>query len=114
MGIIGRFGGGYAIVQFRGAYVEVGLADMRSANRILEVLGRDGELRLHLPSTKSTIHYLVDAQALISLSEMSNGISNRNQTTWTNTDTMTSPGAFYAPTHNQHIASHEMGGFGGV
>ena len=57
--IIGRFGGQYAIVHFRGAYLEVDLDDVRSENWLLEVIGCDGELRLQLPSTKSPIHYLV-------------------------------------------------------
>ena len=64
--------GGYAIVRFRGAYVEVDLDDMRPKDRLLEVLGRDGELRLHLPSTKSPIHYMVGSHALICLSKMRN------------------------------------------
>ena len=48
---IGRFGGKYELVHFRCAYLEVDLDDMRSGNRLLEVLGRDGALQLHLPST---------------------------------------------------------------
>ena len=43
--IIGRFGGKYALVHFRGAYLEVDLYDMRPTNRLLEVLGCDVELR---------------------------------------------------------------------
>ena len=82
---------------------------MRSENRFLDVLGRDGAFRLHLPSTKPPIHYLVDPQTLISLSKMGNGILNRNQATWTNTDTRASPKEFYEPTHNQQIAIREIG-----
>ena len=41
---------------------------------------------------------------------MGSEISNRNQTTRTNTDAMTSHRAFYGPTHNQQIAIREMGG----
>ena len=78
-------------------------------NRLLGVLGRDGSLEVHLPSTKDPIHYSADSQALISLSKMGNGDPNRNQTTWTNTDTGTSPEEFYEPTHNQKIAIREMG-----
>ena len=40
--IIGRFGNKYALVHFRGAYLEVGLGDMRSGNRLFGVLGRYG------------------------------------------------------------------------
>ena len=47
---------------------------MRSENRLREVVGCDGELQLPLPSAKFPIHYLVGSQALISLSEMGNGI----------------------------------------
>ena len=61
--------GGYALVHFRGAYLEVDLDDMLPANRLLEVLGRDGALRGHLPSTKFLMRYLVGPQTLISLSE---------------------------------------------
>ena len=56
MVIIGRFENKYAMAHFRGAYLEVDLDDMRSGNRLLEVLGRDGPSHLHLPSTKSPIH----------------------------------------------------------
>ena len=52
--IIGRFGGKYDLVHFRGSYLEVDLDDMRPANRLLEVLKCDGAFRLHLPSTKFT------------------------------------------------------------
>ena len=103
-GIInGRLGGKYAIVHFRGAHLEVDLYDMRSGNRLLDVLGRDVELRLHLTRTKSAMRYLVVSQAVISLSKMRNGIANRNRTTWTNTDARTSPNEFYGPTHNQKL-----------
>ena len=70
--IIGRFGGRSALVRCRGSYLEVDLDDMRSENRLLDVIGCDGELRLHLPSTKSTIRYLVDSQTLIGLAKMIN------------------------------------------
>ena len=44
--------GTYALAHFRGAYLEVALGDMRSTDKILEVLGRDGTLQLHLANTK--------------------------------------------------------------
>ena len=110
--ITGRFVNKYALVHFRCDYLEVDLDDMRSANRLLEVLGRDGEFQLHLPSAKSPIRYSVGSQTLIFLSEMRNAISNRNKTTRTNTDARTSPRAFYEPTHNREIAIREMGGVG--
>ena len=105
-------GGKYAIVHFRGAYLGVDLADMRSANRLLEVLGRDGEFRLHLSSTEPPIHYLVDFQALIFLAKMRNEIPNRNQTTLANTGAMASRRAFYEPTHNQKIDIRDLGWVG--
>ena len=86
---------------------------MRSANRLLGVLGRDVELRIHLPSTKFEIRYLVDSHTLIALSEMRHEILNRNQTTWANTDTRISPKAFYEPTHNHQIDIREVVGIGG-
>ena len=86
---------------------------MRSANRLIDVIGCDGTLQLHLPCTKPPIHYLVDYKTLIFLSGMRKGISNRNQTTRTNTDTGASPKAFYDPTNNREIAILEMGGVGG-
>ena len=79
--ITGRFGGKYAIFHFRCSYLEVDLDGMRSTNRLLEILGRDGWLRMHLPSTKPPIHYLVPLQTLMPLSKMGNGILNRNQST---------------------------------
>ena len=45
---------------------------MRSTNRLFEILGSGGELQLHLPSTKFPIHYMVDSQSMVSLSEMGN------------------------------------------
>ena len=89
--IIGRFGSKYALVHFRGSYLEADLGDMRSANSLFGLIGRGGTLRLHVPSTKFPIHYLVDAQTLIVLSKMSNGLLNRNQTTWANAGAMISP-----------------------
>ena len=113
--IMGRFGGKYALVLSIGAYLEVDLEDMRSANRFLEVLGCDGKLRLHLPTTNSPIRYSVGSRTLIPLSEMRNGISNSNQTTtWGNTDARTSPDAFYEPNRKRPIAIHEMGGVGAL
>ena len=80
--ITGRFGNKYALVRRRGSYIEADLDDMRSANRSFGILGRDGALQLHLPSTKFPIHYMFGSQTLISLSKMRNVILNRNQTTW--------------------------------
>ena len=105
-------GGKYALIHFRCSFLEVDLDDMRPTNRLLEVLARDGTLRRHLPSAKSPIHYSVDSQKLISLSEMRHVVSNRNRTTCDNTDAVTSHRAFYEPTHNQEIAIDEMGGVG--
>ena len=85
---------------------------MRSAIRLLEVFGCDGEMRLHLPSPKFTntlFGWLTDANCL---SKMSNVISTRNQTTWANTDARASHRAFYEPTHNRKIAIRELGGLG--
>ena len=96
--IIGRFRGKYAIVRICGSYLEVDIEDMRSAKRLLEIIGRDGTLQLHVPSTKPPIRYLVDTQTLILLSELRNVILNRNQTTWANTDTRLTPKDFYEPT----------------
>ena len=45
---------------------------------------------------------------------MRNGDPNRNQTTWTNTDTRASPRAFYEPTHNQEISIRELGAVGAL
>ena len=50
--VIARYGGAYALVHFRGVYLEVSLRDMRSADKILDVLGSDGTLQLHLANTK--------------------------------------------------------------
>ena len=100
----------YALVHFRGSYLEVDIDYMSSANRLLGIIGRGGALQLHVPSTKSPIHYMVDSQTLIFLPEMRNGILNRNQTTRTNADTRLTPKAFYEPTLNQEISIREMVG----
>ena len=39
--IIGRFRNKFSLVRLRGSYLEVGLDDMRSENRLLEVIGAD-------------------------------------------------------------------------
>ena len=81
---------------------------MRSANRLLGIIGRDGALQLHVPSAKFLIRYMVDSQTLIVLSKMGNVILNRNQTPRTNTDTRLTPKVFFEPTTNHQIAIHEM------
>ena len=35
---------------------------MMSTNSLFELIGRDGELQLHVPSAKSPIHYRADSQ----------------------------------------------------
>ena len=64
--IIGRFGNKYALVHFRWSYFEVGLDDMRSANSSFGIIGFGGALTLHIPHTKSPIHYLDGSQTLVS------------------------------------------------
>ena len=93
-----------------GPYLEVDLGDMRATNSLFELIGCGGTLRLHVPSTKFSIHYLVDSETLISLSKMRNELLNRNQTTWANADAMICPQTFYEPTINQQIAIRELGG----
>ena len=51
--IIARYGNTYALVHFRGSYLEAALNDLKSMGRVLDVLGRDGTLRLHVASAKS-------------------------------------------------------------
>ena len=108
--IIARYGNTYALVHFRGAYLEASLDDMKSADRILDVLGCDGTLQLHLANTKFPLHYLVDSQTLIFLSKAGNEILKRNPITWTNTDTRLSVRDFYENDLNQQIAINELGG----
>ena len=57
--IIGRFWDKYALVHSSGSYLEVDIGDMRSANRLWGIIGRDGALQLHVPSTEFPIHYPV-------------------------------------------------------
>ena len=61
--IIGGFGSKFSLVHCRGPYMEVDLDGMRPANRVLDAIGCDGELRLHFKSAKFTIHYLADPRA---------------------------------------------------
>ena len=44
--IIGRFGGNYALVHFRGSYLEVNLGDMRSTNRLFHLIGCGWDIAL--------------------------------------------------------------------
>ena len=108
--IIARYGSTYALVHFRGAYLEVSLDDMKSTDRILDVLGRDGTLQLHLANTKFPLRYLVGSQTLIFLSKARNEILKRNPITWTTTDTRLSVRDFYENDLNQQIAINELGG----
>ena len=85
------------------------LEDTIARNHILDVIGFDGELQMHLPSEKSPLRYLVDSETLISLSVTRNVISNRNLTTRAGADTRLTPKGFYEPGINQKIAIHEMG-----
>ena len=87
---------------------------MRPANQILDVIGRDGALQLHLPRAKSPLRYFVQSGTLISLSKARSGIPNRNLTTLDNADTRLTHKEFYAPGLNQEIAIREMGGVGAV
>ena len=86
------------------------MGDMRSPNSLFGLIGRGGAFRLHVPSTKLPIHYMVDSKTLIRLAEMGNDILNQNQATWANTDTRINPQTFYEPTLNRKIAIREMGG----
>ena len=108
--IIARYGDTYALVHFRGAYLEVSLGDLKSTDRILDVLGRDGTLQLHLAKTKFPLRYLVDSQALVFLKKARDEYVNSNPITWTNTDTRLSIREFYENDLNQQIATNELVG----
>ena len=110
--IIGRFVGEFDLVHFRGwggSIYGVDLEDMRSANRLLEAIGCDVALQLHLPIARSPIRYLVEAQTLIFLSKMMNGISNRNKTKWSIAGARLTPEEFYEPGINREISIRELG-----
>ena len=107
--IIPRYGNQYALVHFRGTYLEVSMGDLKSTDRVLDVLGCDGALQLHVGSTKFPLHYLVDSQKLIFVSKVRNGFLQRNLITWTNTDTRLSVREFYENDLNQQIANNELG-----
>ena len=70
--IIARYGNHYALVHFMGSYLEVALGDLKSTDKVLDVLGCDGALQLHVGSTKFPLHCLVDSQALIFLPNVRN------------------------------------------
>ena len=108
--IIGRFGGKYASVRFRGPYFEVDLGDMRSENSLFDTIGCDGALALHIPSAKFPIHYLAGSQILVPLTKMRNGYLRGNHTTWANTDTRIRPLTFYEPDLQQRIDILEQRG----
>ena len=107
--IVGRFGDKYALVHFGWEYFEVDLADMRSENSLFGIIGCDGASKLHIPSAKCPIHYLVDSQTLVFLTEMRSEYLRGNQTTWGNTDTRILPVTFYEPDLQRRIAIREMG-----
>ena len=97
------------ILKFQESYLEVDLGEMRTENRQLEVIARDGALRLLLPIAKFQILDLAGSGTLIALSKIRNGISNRTKTTRPNTDTRLNPGEFYEPRINRKIPIREMG-----
>ena len=92
---MGVFGDKYALFQFRGSYLAVDIDDMRPENSLFELIGRDGELQLHVPSEKFPIHYLVDSQALILLSGNGKwGFKSKSNDAGGNTDTRLTPKLF--------------------
>ena len=106
---MGYSGWGCALVHFQGSYPEVDLDEMRSPNRLIDVIARDGDLRRHLHIAKFPIRDLVGSQTLIVLSEMRNGIPNRNKKTRQNTDARLNSKEFYEPGISQKISIREMG-----
>ena len=90
--------------------MEVDLEDMRSANRILDAIGRGGALKLHLPSAKFPLRYLAGAQTLISLSGMGSGIPNRNKATRSRTDAGFTLNEFYEPGVFHRVEIREIRG----
>ena len=94
---------GYALVHFRGSYLEADIDDMRSENRLFGIIGRDGALQLNVAGTKFPMRYMVDSQNVNFLSKMRNAILNRNQTTWGNSDARLTPRAFYEPTVSRKL-----------
>ena len=67
--IIARYRDAYALVHFRGSYLGISLDDTKSAGKILEALGCDGALQLHLANTKFPLRYLVGSQNVNFLSK---------------------------------------------
>ena len=78
--IIGGFGNKFASLYYRCNTIETGLNDIRSANRIFDILCCDGALRLNLPDTKSAARYLVDSAALVFLTTIRGPILRRKKT----------------------------------
>ena len=92
------------------AFLEVEFDDMRPADKILDVLGRDGASQLNLPGAKSHIHYLFDSQEVAFLSKFRNEILNSKQSTWTNADTRANPLDYYKHVHGPNLAIRGFGG----
>ena len=86
---------------------------MKSTGKILDVLGCDGTLQLHLENTKFPLHYLVHSQTLIFLSKARNKILNRIPVTWASTDTRLPIRDFYENDLDRQIAINELVGVGG-
>ena len=62
----------------------------------------------------SLIHYLVDSQTLVCLTEIRNVILRRNTETWANTDTQLGHNEFFKQNIIRQIATHELGGGGAL
>ena len=99
-----------ALVLFRRNSIVVDLNDLRSPNKIFDVLGRDGALHLQLTNTKSHLRYLVGHRTLVCLAEIRNEILPLNTTTWASTGNRLDHNAFFAENLNRQIATIELGG----
>ena len=92
----------------------VDLNDLAHADKIRDVLGRDGTLHLHLNDKKSTIRNLADPQSLVILAHIRNAIPPTNKTTWGNTDTRLYRNLFFKENPDRRIPIDELGVGGGV
>ena len=80
------FGNNFAVVYNRWCTIETDLNDLRSANKISDILGRGSKLRLNLTNSKSPVRYLVDSQTVSFLTKIRNALLKRNKK-WPNNDT---------------------------
>ena len=80
-----------------GAFLEVDLGNMSSADKIFDVLKSEGYLQLHLTQAQFSAHYSFGSQTLRFLARIGVGIANGKITKWANADKRLNHLDYYKP-----------------